>query len=89
PDATAFAALGLIAILSILAHYAGIVALRRADASLVGLFDYLRLLWAAMIGLTIFGETPDLATMIGSTLIVAAALLPIALDRQKWMDRVG
>lgn len=89
PDATAFAALGLIAILSILAHYAGIVALRRADASLVGLFDYLRLLWAAMIGLTIFGETPDLPTMIGGTLIVVAALLPIALDRQKWIGRVG
>lgn len=83
PDVTAFAALGLVAALSILAHYAGIVALRRADASLVGLFDYLRLLWAGLIGLTVFGETPNMATIIGSALIVTAALLPVAFDRGK------
>ena len=78
PDQTAFTALGLIAILSILAHYAGIVALRRADASLVGLFDYLRLIWAALIGILAFNETPDITAIVGSTLIVVAALLPVA-----------
>ena len=78
PDSTAFAGLASIAILSIAAHYAGIVALRRADASLVGLFDYLRLIWAAMIGALIFDETPDAMTVIGSGLIVVAAILPLA-----------
>lgn len=81
PDETAFAALGLVAVLSIVAHYAGIVALRRADASLVGLFDYLRLIWAALIGALVFQETPDVTTIIGSILIVLAAILPLAVSR--------
>jgi len=82
PDETAFFALGFVAVLSILAHYAGIVALRRADASLVGLFDYLRLIWAALIGLFVFDETPDVATIIGSLLIIAAAIIPLTFDRE-------
>ncbi|NJO38656.1 MAG: DMT family transporter [Rhizobiales bacterium] len=82
PDGMALAALGLVAVLSILAHYAGIVALRRADASLVGLFDYLRLIWAALIGALVFEETPDVATIVGSLLIVLAALLPLAVSRR-------
>lgn len=83
PDQTAFFALGLVAILSILAHYGGIVALRRADASLVGLFDYLRLIWATSIGILVFDETPDHATIIGSVLIAAAAILPMVMEREK------
>jgi drug/metabolite transporter (DMT)-like permease len=63
--------------LSILAHYTGIVALRRADASFVALFDYLRLVWAAAIGIALFDEFPDLATVLGGAVIAAAALLPL------------
>ncbi|MDH3662945.1 MAG: DMT family transporter, partial [Alphaproteobacteria bacterium] len=81
PDRAAFAGLGLVAVLSIAAHYSGIVALRRADASLVGLFDYLRLIWAAVIGVTIFDETPDRATIVGSATIVIAAVLPLLFDK--------
>ncbi len=83
PDGAAFAGLALVAVLSIFAHYAGIVALRRADASLVGLFDYLRLVWAALIGVVVFGETPTFASMIGSALIVLAALLPLAVNMSR------
>lgn len=83
PDSTALAGLGLIAILSIAAHYAGIVALRRADVSLVGLFDYLRLIWAAMIGVLVFGETPDAVTVVGSGLIVIAAILPLGFGARR------
>lgn len=83
PDDVAFAGLGFVAVLSIAAHYGGIVALRRADASLVALFDYLRLIWAAFIGLVVFDETPDSAAVIGSALIVIAAILPLALDRTR------
>jgi drug/metabolite transporter (DMT)-like permease len=83
PDGSALGALCLVAVLSILAHYAGIVALRRADASLVGLFDYLRLIWAALIGAAIFGETPGIAAIMGSCMIVGAALLPLVFDRER------
>ena len=83
PDRMALAALGLVAVFSVAAHYAGIVALRRADASLVGLFDYLRLLWAALIGATVFAEIPDVATLAGSVLIVTAAVLPLLVERRR------
>lgn len=89
PDATAFTGLGVVAVLSIAAHYAGIVALRRADTSLVALFDYLRLIWAVLIGLVVFGEKPDLATILGSGLIVVAAILPFTFgdDRRQGTGR--
>lgn len=83
PDDVAFLALGLVAVLSIAAHYAGIVALRRADASLVALFDYLRLIWAALIGVMVFDEIPDGGTVVGSGMIVAAALLPLAFGKRE------
>ena len=83
PDGTALTALGLVAALSVLAHYAGIVALRRAEASLVGLFDYLRLIWAALIGAVVFQEVPGVATIAGSMLIVVAAVLPMAVSRRR------
>lgn len=77
PDIGTLAVLALIAVLSVLAHYTGIVALRRTDASFVALFDYLRLIWAAMIGIALFDEIPGLPTLLGGFLIAAAALLPL------------
>ena len=80
PDSAAFAGLAVVTVLSIVAHYAGIVALRRAEASLVGLFDYLRLVWAGLIGALLFRESPSMATMIGSALIAGAAIIPMLTD---------
>jgi drug/metabolite transporter (DMT)-like permease len=82
PDGSAFIGLGIVAALSIAAHYAGIVALRRAEASLVGLFDYLRLIWAAVIGFLLFQEIPDMMTVAGIGLIAAAAFVPLASGRK-------
>lgn len=82
PDGTALFGLTIVAVLSIAAHYAGIVALRRADASLVSLFDYLRLVWAVIIGVLLFQEIPDTATVIGSLFIATAALIPLVADRK-------
>lgn len=83
PDSKAFFGLAIVSVLSIAAHYAGIVALRRAEASLVSLFDYLRLIWAVVIGVLFFQEIPDKATMMGSLLIAAAALIPLVADRKR------
>ncbi|MEM8948467.1 MAG: DMT family transporter [Pseudomonadota bacterium] len=82
PDRSAFFGLGIVAALSIAAHYAGIVALRRAEASLVGLFDYLRLIWAVAIGFLLFREIPDMMTVVGIGLIAAAAIGPLAAGRK-------
>ncbi len=82
PDGTVFFGLLIVAVLSIAAHYAGIVALRRAEASLVSLFDYLRLIWAVVIGILFFEEIPDTSAVMGILLIAAAALIPLVSDRK-------
>ena len=44
-------------------------AFREADATAVLPVDFTRLLWASLFGMLIFNESPELATLIGGTLI--------------------
>ena len=62
------------AILNLSAHFLMIHALRIADASLVAPFKYTGLIWAFLLGLVIWGYTPDLWTIAGTILIVASGL---------------
>lgn len=76
PSMRSFAALALVALFSVAAHGAATQAVRLAQASSIALFDYLRLVWAALIGWFIFSETVSLPVLIGSLVIVTAALIP-------------
>jgi drug/metabolite transporter (DMT)-like permease len=49
-------------------------AFRRGNASAIAPLQYLRLLMMAGVGYWIYGETPGLATIVGSALIVGAAI---------------
>ena len=44
-------------------------AFREADATAVLPVDFTRLLWASLFGMLVFNESPELATLIGGTLI--------------------
>lgn len=77
PDTTALALIFLMALIAIFAHYAFIAALRFADTSYLALFDYLRLIWGAMIGVLIFNESLEPSLIVGGVLIVIAAIIPI------------
>lgn len=70
----------LMALVAIFAHYAFIAALRFADTSYLALFDYLRLIWGAMIGILIFDETLEFRLILGGILIVAAAIIPLVFQ---------
>ncbi len=48
-------------------------ALKEGDTSLVSPVDYVRLVWAALIGYFVFGETPDAMTWIGGAMICVSA----------------
>jgi drug/metabolite transporter (DMT)-like permease len=78
PDRAALAGLGLVAVFAVAAHYAAVVAIRRAEASRIAPIDYLRLIWGAAIGLAVFAEAPSGAMLAGAALILAAALAPLA-----------
>lgn len=58
-----------------LSHLLIIRALTLSSVSLVAPFGYVGLLWAAGLGVAVFGETLDLATIAGGALIAGAGIL--------------
>lgn len=55
---------------------------RYASASLVAPFDYTAMIWALVLGYTMFGETPTVEIIGGSVIIAAAGLFVIWRERQ-------
>ncbi len=74
PDAEAFMGLALIGILATLGQLAYVRAYAAADAAAVVPFDFSRLIFAALIGATLFDERPDAWTWIGAAVIFGATL---------------
>ncbi|WP_339691567.1 DMT family transporter [Celeribacter baekdonensis] len=54
---------------------------RYADASLLAPFDYASMLFALMIGYTVFGEVPTLPMLIGASIVIAAGIAIILRER--------
>lgn len=70
-DLGMFAASG---VLIAIAHTLMIEAFRRGEAALVAPFKYSSLLWGSAIGYLMFGDLPDVWTVVGAMIIVAAGL---------------
>jgi drug/metabolite transporter (DMT)-like permease len=68
-------------------QYLWILAFRAGEASAVAPFDYLRLLFAALIGIALFGEYPDFWT-VGGAVVVVASTVYIA-QREARLKRAG
>src|SRR5947208_2113295 len=62
-------------VLGPLGVYAGIAAVRQANAAMLGPYTLLRLLIAFVAAIIIFGEFPDLFSSFGAALIIASCLL--------------
>lgn len=60
-------------ILGSLGHLAFAESLRLADTTAVLPFEFLRLMWATIVGYTLFAEAPDAFTWIGGAVIFASA----------------
>lgn len=75
--------MALLALTGMTGHYLLISALEAAEASVVQPFTYLQLVFASLIGVGVFGEAMDAATVAGAAIIVAAGLFSI------WRERVG
>ena len=63
------------------AHVSVIRALSLSQASTLQPFNYILLVWAALIGFLAFGHVPDAATLIGGGIIVAGGLYAWHRDR--------
>ena len=67
-----------------LGHFVLIRAFTYAPASLIAPLGYTSLLWAVILGYLVFGEVPDLGTLIGGALIAAAGIF---LARSATMEK--
>jgi len=61
-------------VLGAFGHYVIFLAYRRAAASALAPFTYTHLIWAALYGLLIFAERPDLWTILGAAIISGAGI---------------
>lgn len=75
--------------LAITAQYCWIRAFRGADAVLVSPIGYAWIVFAALLGLLLFDETPGLATLIGSLLICVGGVLLTRLPAAQKKSRQG
>ena len=76
--------LGLLAgasVFGIAAYAALTTAMRTGQVAVVTPFRYSRLLFAMILGVSVFGERPDAATLLGSAIIVACGVLILGQSR--------
>ncbi|MCE8539294.1 DMT family transporter [Ruegeria pomeroyi] len=68
-------------------HWLLIKCYEMAEASAVQPFAYFHLMWTAILGITVFGETLRSAVIIGAALIVAAGLFTLWRERAQSRSR--
>ncbi len=75
--------MGLLCVTGATAHYLLIKCYEVAEASAVQPFAYLQLVWAAALGLFVFGETLRLNVAIGAGIVVSAGLFTLWRERRR------
>ncbi|MGJ8617319.1 MAG: DMT family transporter [Sulfitobacter sp.] len=68
--------------IGLFAYYAIVAAMRIGDVGFVTPFRYVRLVIALIIGVAVFGESPDALTLIGAAIIVASGIYTILRERK-------
>ncbi|MGB6137827.1 MAG: DMT family transporter, partial [Shewanella sp.] len=75
-------------IFGVAAYNALTIAMRAGDVSVIAPFRYTRLLFALALGIFIFGESPDIMTLLGSLLVVISGVYTLSQTRKKISSRV-
>ena len=70
-------------VVSYLAQRANIAAFKYGEASVLASIDYVRLLYAALLGWLLFGDLPTMTTWIGASIIVLASIYTIWRENQR------
>lgn len=79
-EALLLIAIGLV---SVLAQTCNIQAFKAGEATVLASLDYLRLLWASLIGIAIFAELPSWRTVIGASIVIGAALYTVHREARR------
>jgi len=76
------AAMVLLNALSLLGGYVGmLVATRLAETSAIAPFRYALLVWAFIFGVVVFGQYPDMPTLVGAAIVVVTGLYSFHRER--------
>lgn len=68
-------------IFGVAGYYAIVAAMRIGEASAITPFRYTRLLFSLIVGVLIFGESPDTMTLIGAAIIIGTGLYMFLRER--------
>jgi len=74
PTATELATLGLASLFLFIGYQGIVMAMRLGETAVVAPFRYTSLVWSILLGYLIYSETPDMLSMVGAVLIVAAGI---------------
>ncbi len=83
PDLAASGQLLAATIFGVAAYYALTAAMRMGDVGVITPFRYTRLVFALILGVALFGETPDTYTLLGSAIIVASGIYTLIRGRRR------
>jgi drug/metabolite transporter (DMT)-like permease len=70
-------------LLAVGAYYAIVAAMRVGDVSFVTPFRYSRMVFALVVGVVVFDESPDAPMLIGSAIIVASGIYTVWRERKR------
>jgi len=73
--------MGVISVLGAVSHWLMILAHRQAPASVLSPFFYTQLLFATVVGAIVFGNTPDLTTVVGGGIVIGSGLYLLYRER--------
>lgn len=82
PTALHWRDLALALVCGVLAYYAIVAAMRLGDVAVITPFRYARLVFALIIGVTLFDERPDLWTLGGAAIIIASGIYTFWRERR-------
>ena len=74
PDTVSMMNVSAAVLFGVIGYYSLTAAMRVGEVSVVTPFRYTRLIFAMILGITIFAERPDLMTILGSLLVIASGL---------------
>jgi hypothetical protein len=59
------------------------MAFARAPASLLAPMSYTQMIWAVLAGVLVFGDAPDLLTLLGMAVVAAGGVLVVLPERAR------
>jgi len=82
PEPGMWAMMVVLIFLGVAGYYAIVAAMRVGEVSFVTPFRYSRLIFALIVGMTVFGERPDFLMLLGSAIIVGSGIYTVWRERK-------